>query len=855
MRLVFFKLTIIFLTLLILSSVTIINNPGKFDLYTGSEMNSQNNSEARVGTYILLDEQRNNETVVDPWVITGTEEILNEQRVINKAITISSGGKLIIKDSLIKVNSSTSPVVITVENGGELVVQDSNFTSEKIGEDQGYNIEIYGTAEINNSDLNYLCSLIGNYTIASCSGTDYKPKYTPGISIYSDNTKITNSRINFAWNTSILIEDSTPTIINNSFTNNLYSITIFNSKVTLYNNHFFSNLMGFSGVSSEISMINSTFTSMFDHAIVGYQSEILLKNVTITNCNTIMYCFQSSIQFEDSTISNSIDLWLEISDFTIINSTISAIQEQLYFSSANISFRNNIIENCNYGITIFSSYNGVFENNTIDSSVAIRFHYCYNLLVQNNTITGNFVGISILSSNITIQSNTISNSTYSGISVYYDSYGGSIKNNMINNNTIGISISNSEYNIINNTIVENHEGISSQSSKIVITDNLIAGNTEWAINITDVDPVLRNNKFDSEEYSVNGQGQIHKQIQIRVNVRDQYGNFIDDSKISVSDKNNNNALGESQGQPNQGILIPVSKKFNSGTTDDFNPFTITALWGNNFGYTTSNKVITITEPMIIDLVLPLPDIYVTNDDIKISTYKTKHGDKIMFDVTIHYYGEQVAAKDIEVSLTADGGVIDRFNVSFAPSPNHQSKNFEIPWEVVAYKDGEMDIQVTINSWDNFQSISIENYKLNYDDNNTAVSTIEVEGYEIDKGGSWLNFGQFCILSILILVILILIILYLILKVKSKAKQKEQKEMFDELDTIRKEKDELKIKKGKKEKKGKIGKGGSEQIKIKGQAGPKTKNAPSETLNDLKKRKSLKDKLAEDMTGEGPKIRW
>jgi hypothetical protein len=251
---------------------------------------------------------------------------------------------------------------------------------------------------------------------------------------------------------------------------------------------------------------------------------------------------------------------------------------------------------------------------------------------------------------------------------------------------------------------------------------------------------------------------------VAINVRDLNGKVIFGVTLVLIDNTGIKRIDESYGNFDGTFeyLVPIYLISNSGIKEVFSPFSITASWGDpQSGYTTASKKLDILTKNTINLTLNLPDLYISSDDIIISDTNPKGGDKIDITFTVHYSSSQVDAKNVNVNLTADGGIIKNLKVSFNASAEPQNKTFTIPWKVMALESHDMNIRVTINP-----STPIENKQLDYDDNNVASTEISVEGSGLRKPGG-LTAVQLCGIGILIILLLAILIILFVFRLRSK----------------------------------------------------------------------------------------
>lgn len=832
---------------------------------------------------------------VETWTISGPEEIMNETTIINKSIIIKSGGVLNIENSTIEINSSQGPVIFTVEEGGRLIIEHSKLTSHNLSFDFGYNIQVYGEMILNDSIINYPGYILGVYPIKSCSEEYYREYFSPGIEVKSDNVEITNSEFNFALNTSIFIMGSSPKIYNNVFFNNTISITILDSNVILDNIYFNENIQGMEIARSNLELVNSTFINMKSDGIFGYSTVFNIRNTIFENCENTLYCEESTVSIDNSTFNSNGGLGIRGSNVNFVNSKISSLGG-FYLVNVTGMVKNNSFENCISGIALLYSKGAIIENNSIivkedylgmGENIGIGVVQCQDILIENNLIQVNTIGISVFESDVIIINNTVY-SKFAGISLYIWGYEYIVKNNIISNCSIGIIIESFEGEIINNTIVQNQEGISCSGSNISINNNLIANNSDWGINITGVEPILTENRFSDQYHKPNGKGRIIKMFDITFRAKDAFGYYISDYFLSVFDKDNNIPIYEEiiGATGRYDTQIPIYKILNSGEKQEISNLVATASWGNEYiGYIENSKTFRIPDTSRINFTIPLPDLYLTRDDITISNPSPKDGDVVEFMVTVHYNGK-VPARNISVTLTVHRKTIKEQFISFEGSDESQSQTFSASWTVpVSSTEKYKKITVSIDP-DN----PVENHRLNYERNNTVLFVLNVTADEepVDYY-TWEGSSGTVLCSIIVIILIVILLIIIAFMIKRKAKKKKHlgeppltmKELEAEYDKKRGPPPRRKgaglagLKKGEKppgeEKdiksriKGRdIDKKKIDQSKIKPPADSKkpkkgTKQQepvkPTKPTKPTTKKKSLKEKIAEDYTRDGPRIKW
>ena len=153
------------------------------------------------------------------------------------------------------------------------------------------------------------------------------------------------------------------------------------------------------------------------------------------------------------------DIVLDCGSHTITG-TGSGSGNGVYVSSTNITIKNCIITNFDYGITLdFGSYN-TLTNNTVNSNkqYGISLHETVHNILTDNTVNNNNQRL--------------------GIRIEADSYNNTLTNNTAKNQSTGIYLSGAYGNTIaNNTIKDNSNDIGVSATTDVYCNNLIENNT------------------------------------------------------------------------------------------------------------------------------------------------------------------------------------------------------------------------------------------------------------------------------------------------------------------------------------------------------------------------------------------
>ena len=280
-----------------------------------------------------------------------------------------------------------------------------------------------------------------------------------------------------------------------------------------------------------------------------YSDDVAVRNCTIMNPYTGIYCMGSSPLIHNNTIIDNYYIGINC-----------------YNSNATIS-ENAILSNYYYGIYVESThyywnYEPVIEGNMIsDSKTGIYVNYAM-ARISNNTISDNSDGIEIYSSKVTITDNVLIEN-YRSITDQ-NSNSGIIADNLITQNNYGITLSQSIYNITRNEIVNNNYGIkigdrnyqersisfiennivsnNSYSGILVysiypiIRNNTIGNNSEWGIYIFEGDAQIEDNIYYYDNRS-NGKGRIVNKIPLTVRVKDSGGRYIENVNMKITSSN------------------------------------------------------------------------------------------------------------------------------------------------------------------------------------------------------------------------------------------------------------------------------------------------------------------------------
>lgn len=265
-----------------------------------------------------------------------------------------------------------------------------------------------------------------------------------------------------------------------------------------------------------------------DRGLVLDDSSVLLaKGVKIEQCRDIgIQLQQNSILRITESVIDLCDRGMSLSDTSSVLAQRLTIKSGSYgmylLSNSSIKINQSTIDNFSYGIYITnnSNYNEIMGCTVSNCGFGILFPADiisrYNL-IENNLFTQNGnVALFIASSPSGIQYNKIRNNTlvYNNIGLHIgngeitDAGYNLITDNILKYNDIGIKLSQKADTIANNLVENNRLGIVvNRASGGVINENIIKGNYEWGIAISEDS---NNNSIEYNNISENKAGiKIH----------------------------------------------------------------------------------------------------------------------------------------------------------------------------------------------------------------------------------------------------------------------------------------------------------------------------------------------------------
>jgi parallel beta-helix repeat protein len=388
------------------------------------------------------------------WVVTGTENYIDEVIVLNGNLVVEDGGSLTFRNVTLQSNcTSDNHYSITIQTGGEFyVLEGSIITSADSANGYSFIVGLDSTFRMSYSELHYC-------------GWDSPDWHLTGLYIFSDDAVVENCLIS----------------------NNFFGIR-FQSSVVIRNNNITENkgsgiAGGGEGTNSEIYGNHVSMNNGAGISIGGCNASVYNNTVTSNSWAGINPHDEANPMIQNNTVMKNGGAGI----FCVFNSTPT--------------ISNNVIaENLENGIVCHSYSSSTIVNNTITSNLGwgggIKCSEYSNPLIQGNTITNNTGGIG--SGDFcapTILDNNISRNNGHGISLVYSN--ATIQNNVISLNDGGIESDNSTLTVEGNFISTQKGGsdIGYRFSGGVIRGNTFTSSDANCIDLYWSSPIIQGNNL------------------------------------------------------------------------------------------------------------------------------------------------------------------------------------------------------------------------------------------------------------------------------------------------------------------------------------------------------------------------
>jgi hypothetical protein len=656
---------------------------------------------------------------VDTWVITGTEIVKDAEEIWSDDIRVEAGGALIIDNSKISFYTEAAPILINVTSGGVMkIINNTEFNLINISTSRGYYIWNYGELEIDNSTIMFAGYCAPLNTSGCTDPTPSDTAYGPGIWQAGGELTIRNSVLGnstyavFQNNGKIAIDGST-------FENNFYGIYGYKtSDITINNAIFQENYYGLFLITVDDVEITDSIFARNLFGIFSEDSKITVVNGTFNmNTETAVSAYRhTELTLIDSLISYN---WGEYPGYN------------LFMETSTLVMHDSRSENGLWGLYLMN---------------------CSAELLRTELVNNQFVGAYLFRTDTSIK-----NSTFSG-------------------NGKGVLLENSTGALTGSDIVDNTIGLYTIESAPALGQNTIADNTEFGVYAVDMSyNVDSSNKFIDSENRTNGIGRYRQIYTVYARVTDFHNNLMPFVEAEVTDGMGNVVFNDNlyvKGTVSGGKLLLVHYWItNSGERIEPNPYNITVQWSDSAwsGQVSSSKEFTVdsTSPKIIELSLGLPDLYIYDDDISVSSDKITEGDSVEITVNVHRTGT-LQPQDINLSVYINDEFHEEFEVGSFGSAMSKSIVFTAKASADE-KTGMFRVQVEIDDAGSSQFY----YVRPYNSNNTAEQWYEVEEPDDDTVG-WVKYIIFVLAIIVFLIAFVLVTKYVIV-VKSPSGDERKEE--------------------------------------------------------------------------------
>jgi hypothetical protein len=643
----------------------------------------------------------------EPWIISDEQYINNTDEIWSRDIQVLSGGSLVFDNATIHFETVNSPINITVSSGGLLkIINSSEFFLNKISSSYGYYITVYGDLVIENSSIMF-AGYAPPPNSSSCNPTQVKWNFMPGIRLVEGTAAVRNAEIrNSTYG--IELENAKLDVYGSTFVNNFYGIYGYhaeNMKVT--DTKFSDNFYGLFMVSSINMIVEECIFKTNYFGVFSDNSEIGLINSTFQTNNEggISAYRQSEIVLEDCDVSDDIDKFPGYNIF-IEDSTLK-LEDCLSVSGL-------------WGVYLMNATAELVRTELLDNMLT-------GLYAQNSDIT-------------------VTNSTLMG-------------------NDYGAIIENSTGTFQYNTITDNGIGLFAVESAPVIDYNTITRNTEYGVQSRDGSFELgAGNVFSDSENKTNGLGMMRELCTVFVQATDPYNNwftFIDSIVINAFGEEVFNDSLYVKGDMNGGKLQLEQKLIsNEGVSSSKGPHDVIIRWGRPEwgGYISASKKVTCGNdgPHIVRMQLPLPDLYITENDIEVSSSNIREGDSVKLSAIVHSAGP-LNPTNTNVTFYINDRYTERILIDSFDGAETYTVSINAKAEIDDTSE-QFRVRVEVENHEFEVNYFMDPYKAN----NTASRSIEISS--VDSGEELMSyyarFGFIAMAVIIFVIVVVLVVKYL-----------------------------------------------------------------------------------------------
>jgi hypothetical protein len=636
----------------------------------------------------------------DKWLITGKEFVNATTEVWTRHIDVLAGGELIFNNAKLNFDTVTDYVYINVSAGGVMRLTNGTiFRLNNISESHGYFIEVRGQLFLDESTIMF-AGYCAPTNASSCTNpTPSSTGFGPGIWINGGSVAIRNSTLGNSTY-SVLLEDGSLDIANSTFENNYYGI------------------YGYEG--SDLHINGSTMRNNYYSVFLISTTDVLVTNSLFLTNLFGAYLDNSELEFDNCSFVMNRETAVSAyggSKLVIANSVISYQWES--FPGYNIFLEESSLE-----MTNSRSDKGMWGVYLVDCTATIE---------DSELVDNSFVGLFAYGSDVTVSSTILSD------------------------NDRGAVLENATGSVTSCDIVDNRLGLYILGSTPTVESNLIARNTEYGVLAQNLDFDLdESNQFRDTQGNGNGLGLFRQVNNVFLKVRDSYGNLLNYVNYSVTDSSGMvlysgdlNVRADSRG----GVLLLDQYIINrEGVREVPGPYNISVRWGGDEfgGYVETSEQVAIETfgYQSVQVELPLPDLYIDDEDISISNKDLVEGDTVELTVTVHTTGHLDPA-GTNLSIFINDKLEQWFILESFDGETTKSVSLKVKSEADTFT-GKFRVKAVVKNYDYEQL-----YTMNpYNSNNTAEQWFELE----DEGGGAAGLVRYFFFGLAIVIFLIVTVI-------------------------------------------------------------------------------------------------
>lgn len=730
----------------------------------------------------------------ETWVIDGIQLINDSIMEIHHNITVTAGSEFNLENSTLILKTGDVRIVITVEEGGRLTMNNSYISLDYVPlfPMYGYQVLVYGMLEMNRSGIIY-----SGYTNMP---SEMFPPSVPevakwsfdGVVIIGGTGIINDSKLEA--NTNLVGINSTLTVKDSYFEENVAGLEIYNSLLTVDGTAFTNNVLSAALYATK----NFTFTDSYFTDTGGIKNRTMLED-------SVGFVISGSVgSIQGCSIKN---MFIGISGYPQLDKLEKL---GIYFPFEDIPYDHIYISNSS------------FIDNERGMEILTGIYYLSNMTFINNEDTADFQGFqasiyaqgSFLSAdNVTIKNPgngifALNNGlvlTNSSISGAREGIIAESKNVFIDNSTIvdcGIGITISLWGdtgiISNSTISGNDVGINFFGVQLTLENNSIVDNKQWGVIVTSSNIIWKGENFPvpaghPASEPTNGFGNLASLNSFKAHVFDQTNVSLGRIQVSLTHEKqqllskdyginaNTESITDMGGNANLGDLI-VYAIITGVEKTYFNDYTLTATYKFAGDLEVSSSIDIDMEDLLLDwtdtfeIMLEIPNIYLDPDELELSRTSLKKGEALTVKAVVHYDGPSgVTMPEFNVTLKVSKKRIQPIVVSDLSSSNPE---VALTFTWVA----ETDVPLANRIKERLVEVVLElppntEYALGssrFQDDNNISANVNINIEKGDEGSGYFTGSEeeFIVLCGISIVIIILVIIAVVVIRRRKRKRSE-----------------------------------------------------------------------------------